>query len=134
VQRGILKHYAHVLPQIFAERILWSPQTDGRTPDGLVVLASWGAGHLTIDMIHGTCVRDHRSEESLWAAGELPGWLAHELRKQTDPPSDISATLEVDFTAELDQSKPIWAGRAGFDCMATIASGGRTFVDHYSTG
>ena len=128
-----MKHYAHVLPQIFVERILWSPQTDGRTADDLVALSLWGVGHLTIDMIHATCLRDQRHVESLWVAGELQGWLARELRKQAEPPKDITALLDVEFEAELDRSTAIWAGRTAFDCTATIESDGRSFVDSYST-
>ena len=134
MQRGILKHYAHVLPRIFVERITWGPHSDGRTPDDLIALDSWGAGHLTIDMIQGTCLRDRRNVESLWVAGELQGWLARELGKQVDPPSDLTAILEVEFTAAVDRSTTIWSARAGFDCTATLASNGRSYVDHYSTG
>ena len=86
-----------------------------------------------VAMIHATCLRDQRHVESLWVAGELQGWLARELRKQAEPPKDITALLDVEFEAELDRSTAIWAGRTAFDCTATIESDGRSFVDSYST-
>jgi hypothetical protein len=71
MQRGILKHYAHVLPRIFEERILWDFQTADGIPEDVATLASWGSGHLAIDVIGGTCVRDHAVAERLRIVWEL---------------------------------------------------------------
>jgi hypothetical protein len=113
MQLGILKHYAHVLPQIFAERILWEDKD-------LATVAAWGNGHLTIDVMQGTCVRSTpagTTNESLWVVDELQAWFAHALQ----------AALEVTFTARGDAPGDF---DLTFDCMATISSGGRTFIDH----
>jgi hypothetical protein len=127
VQRGILKHYAHVLPQIFCGRILWGPGTDGEVSDDWRALAAWREGQLTIDMMRGTCIRDRRSVETLWVAGELQAWLASELRKQNDPPTDVAAELEVVFAFGKRRRE----GSHTLECTATISSNGRTFVDRY---
>lgn len=86
MQRGIVKHFAHVLPRMFAERILWGAD--------LRRIKKWGEGHLWIDVTDGTCRRDDRRSESLWISRELQAWLAAELEEQHDAPDDVRATLD----------------------------------------
>ena len=124
MQRGILKHYAHVLPRIFAERVLWSD---------LPTLRSWGHGHLVIDIVDGSYRRypqprrwlPQRSRK-LGVVGELQAWLARELSKQHDPPSDLRAVLEVGFSTIGPTNT-----RVVFYITATLTSGGRTVVDRF---
>ena len=126
MQRGILKHYAHVLPRIFAERVLWLD---------LPTLRAWREGHLAIDIVDGTFRCEHqrrdapwrRRRRKLWVVGELQAWLAHQLAKQHDPPSDLQAALEVDFSTSSGPRNV----EAVFDITATLTSGGRAVVDQY---
>jgi hypothetical protein len=115
MQRGILKHYAHVLPSMFAERVLWQD---------LPTIGTWGDGTLTIDLMQGTCRLDGRILESLWVVGDLHAWLEAERQKQHDPPDDMQAVLVVTFSK----------GEHGltFDCTATVTSGDQVFVDRVS--
>jgi hypothetical protein len=124
MQRGILKHYAHVLPRIFAERVLWQD---------LPRLRAWGEGHLAIDIVEGTYRSSRQGRQSLWrrrrklwVVGELQAWLAHELSGQHDPPPDLPAMLEVDFSTTSGPRNV----DAVFDITATLTSRGHVFVDY----
>ena len=125
MQRGILKHYAHVLPRIFAERVLWQD---------LPTLLAWGNGHLAIDIVEGSYRCSSQDRVSLWrrrrklsVVDELHAWLAHQLANQHDPPSDLRAMLEVDFSTTSGPRDV----DAVFDITATLTSGGRVFVEHF---
>ena len=125
MQRWILKHCAHVLPRIFAERVLWQD---------LPTLRAWGKGHLAIDIVEGTyrCSPQGRRSlwrrrRKLWVVEELQAWLAHQLADQHDPPSDLMVMLEVDFSTTSGPRNV----DAVFDITATLTSGGRVFVEHF---
>ena len=126
MQRGILKHYAHVLPQIFAERVLWQD---------LPTLRAWGKGHLVIDIVDGSCRRYPqprrwlpRRSRKLGVVGELHAWLAHELSKQHDPPQDLAARLEIEFsTTSAPRNVDVV-----FDISASLTTGDQVFVDRFN--
>jgi hypothetical protein len=120
--------------RIFAERILWGPHDDSAFPDDVGALLSSGTGRLTIDMISGERQRNGQGIEDLWIAKELKGWLARQLQKQNDPPSDIAAVMEVKFAIdEKHHPHATLSVRWAIDCTATITSDGKSYTDTYST-
>jgi len=117
MQRGILKHYAHVLPQIFAERMNWKDGDRER-------LVAASPGHLTIDVLEGDC-RLGEHPFTLQITDELQAWLRRELDKQRDAPTDVRAVLEVEFGMSSLTQWPTLV----LNIRSSVSSGDKTFID-----
>lgn len=122
MQRGILKNFAHVLPRMFAERVLWDPADLQR-------LLDWGSGDMKIDVMRGTCERDHSDLGSLRIARELQAWLGDQLQEQNIPPGTVGAVLEVGYTIARKDSGG-W--EFTIECTSTVSSAGRTYIDQFA--